>query len=114
LILGDGLPQMFAIAKLANRMNRVKPEALRQRGTKSGGLETSNFRRRAEVHLCDSTSTISTARCGPACRVVWEGSVRFTDRPYPDFRSPGWSGFVNSGNIPKPDKPEPKMESVFP
>jgi len=31
------------------------------------------------------TSTTRTARCGPACRVVWEGSVRKTDRPYPDW-----------------------------
>ena len=66
LILGDGLSQMFAPAKLADTVQRVKPDARRQRETKSGGLETSNFRRRAEVHLCDSTSTISTARCGPA------------------------------------------------
>ena len=27
------------------------------------------------------TSTPRTARCGPACRVVWEGTVRHTDRP---------------------------------
>jgi hypothetical protein len=26
------------------------------------------------------TSTVSTARCGPACRVVWEGSGHY-DRP---------------------------------
>jgi len=76
VILGDGLSQMFAIAKLADTVNRVKPDALRQRETKSGGLETSNFRRRAGIHSCKSTSTISTARCEPACRVVWEGSVR--------------------------------------
>ena len=76
LTLGDGLSQMFAIAKLADTVNRVKPEALWQRETKSGGLETSNFRRRAGIYSCTPTSTISTARCGPACRVVWEGSVR--------------------------------------
>ena len=73
VILGNGLSQMFAPAKLADTVNRVKPEALRQRETKSGGLETSNFRRRAGIYLCTPTSTISTARCGPACRVVWEG-----------------------------------------
>jgi hypothetical protein len=76
LILGDGLSQMFAPAKLADTVNRVKPETLRQRETKSGGSETSNFRRCAGIHSCIPTSTIPTARCGPACRVVWEGSVR--------------------------------------
>ena len=76
MILGNGMSQMIAIAKLADTVNRVKPDALWQRETKSGGLETSNFRRRAGTYSCPSTSTISTARCGPACRVVWEGSVR--------------------------------------
>ena len=75
MILGNGLSQMFAIAKLADTVNRVKPDALWQRETKSGGLETSHFRRRAGIHSCTPTSTISTARCGSACRVVWEGSV---------------------------------------
>ena len=84
LILGDELSQMFASAKLVNTVTRVKPEALWQREIKSGGLETSNFRRRAGIHSCNSTSTIPTARCGPACRVVWEGSVRYSGRPYPD------------------------------
>ena len=74
MILGNGLSQMVAIAELADTVNRVKPEALWQRGAKSGGLETSNFRRRAGIYSCTPTSTISTARCGPACRVVWEGS----------------------------------------
>ena len=33
-----------------------------------------------------STSTVSTARCGPACRVVWEGTGQlYSGRPYPDF-----------------------------
>ena len=91
VILGNGLSQMFAIAKLADPVHRVKPDALRQRETKSGGSETSIFRRRAEIYPCTPTSTISTARCGPACRVVWEGSVRQTGRPYPDqqiYRGP--------------------------
>ena len=76
MILGNGLSQMFAIAKLADTVRRVKPDALRQRETKSGGSETSHFRRRAGIYSCTPTSTISTARCGPACRVVWQGSVR--------------------------------------
>ena len=33
------------------------------------------------------TSTSRTARCGPACRVVWEGSGQLPDRPYPDSYS---------------------------
>jgi hypothetical protein len=33
-----------------------------------------------------STSTVSTARCGPACRVVWEGTGQlYSGRPYPDW-----------------------------
>ena len=76
VILGNGLSQMFAIAKLADTVHRVKSEAFWQRETKSGGLETSNFRRRAGIYSCTPTPTIPTARCGPACRVVWEGSVR--------------------------------------
>jgi len=76
VILGNGLSQMFAIAKLADPVHRVKSDALPQRETKSGGSETSIFRRRAEIYPWTPTSTISTARCGPACRVVWEGSVR--------------------------------------
>ena len=75
-ILGNGLSQMFASAKLANRLTRVKPEARRQRETEPGGSETSSFRRCAEFCRCVPTSTIPTARCGPACRVVWEGSAR--------------------------------------
>ena len=75
MILGNGLSQMFALAKLADTVPRVKPDALWQRETKSGGLETSPFRQRAWSCSCKPTSTISTARCGPACRVVWEGSA---------------------------------------
>jgi len=72
LILGDGRSQMVAFAKLADIVNRVKPETPRQRETKSGGAEISNFRRYAGINSCTPTSTISTARCGPACRVVME------------------------------------------
>jgi hypothetical protein len=45
------------------------------------------------------TSTVSTARCGPACRVVWEGSGHH-DRPLSRFMAsplglePGTFGFV--------------------
>ena len=80
-----GRSQMFAPAKLADTVKRVKPKTLRQGETKPGELKTSIFRRHAGTVSCESTSTIPTARCGPACRVVWEGSVRFPDRPYPDL-----------------------------
>ncbi len=74
MILGNGLSQMFAIAKLADSVPRVKPDALRQRETNAGGLQLSNFRRRAGTYSRALTSTTPTARCGPACRVVWEGT----------------------------------------
>jgi hypothetical protein len=76
VILDNGRSQMFAIAKLAESVPRVKPDALRQRETKPGGLQLSNFRRGAGTYSCVPTSTTPTARCGPACRVVWEGTVR--------------------------------------
>src|SRR5690606_20114863 len=31
------------------------------------------------------TSTLRTARCGPACRVVWQGSRGITSGPYADW-----------------------------
>ena len=76
MILGDGSSQMFTSAKLADRVTRVKPKAHRQRETDSGGSKTSGFRRGAGLRSGDSTSTIPTARCGPACRVEWEGAAR--------------------------------------
>lgn len=76
MILGDGLSQMFAIAKLAGTVTRVKPDALRQRETRSGESETSNFRRCAGTHACTSTSTIPNARCEPRMPGCVEGSAR--------------------------------------
>lgn len=35
------------------------------------------------------TSTSRTALCGPACRVVWQGSINNVDRPYADLDAPG-------------------------
>jgi hypothetical protein len=38
------------------------------------------------------TSSSRTARCGPACRVVWQGWLRKSQPPYADlFSSPTWS-----------------------
>jgi hypothetical protein len=33
------------------------------------------------------TSTLRTARSGPACRVVWQGSPEIIRGPYTDYRS---------------------------
>ena len=76
MILGDGSSQTFASAKLAEWMTRLKPKAHRQRETDFGGSKTSGFRRSAGLRSYVLTSTIPTAWCGPACRVVWEGSAR--------------------------------------
>jgi hypothetical protein len=85
VIIGNGLSQMFAVAKLADMVNRVKPEGPRQRETRPAGLQISGFRM-CEGQPCAQPSTIPTARCGPACRVVWEGRSRKAP-PYPDCPS---------------------------
>ena len=75
-ILGMGGTQMFALAKLVRKPGRVKPTSVLAARNHSGRIENKQARvvRRA---LRDAlTSTIPTARCGPACRVGWEGSVR--------------------------------------
>jgi hypothetical protein len=64
---------MFALAKLAVKADRVKPEGLWQRETKSGGSVISDPGWCVGIHSSAPTSTVPTARCGPACRVVWEG-----------------------------------------
>ena len=46
-------------------------------------LPLAYFDRLGVPRLC-CTSTSRTARCGPACRVGWEGSVSAADCPYPD------------------------------
>ena len=74
MILGNGLSQMFATAKLAKTVNWVQPETFWQRETRPDELATSNFGRGAGIYAYASTSTISTARCGPACRVMCQGS----------------------------------------
>ena len=89
MILGAGLSQMFAPAKLAEAVTRVKPEALRQRETKSGGSEPSNFRRWAERRSCTSdlnyfNRPVRTRMPGGV------GGVRSAmSAPYPDFWGPG-------------------------
>jgi hypothetical protein len=73
LVFGLGLSQMFALAKLATHASRVQPDGSWQRETESGGPDINDPRRRAAIHSSAPTSTVPTARCGPACRVVWEG-----------------------------------------
>ena len=73
LIIDNGLSQMFAQAKLADLENRVKPDEPRQRGTGVAESASRNLGHRVGSNASPVTSTTSTARCGPACRVVWEG-----------------------------------------
>jgi hypothetical protein len=64
---------MFTKVKLARTPARVKPELVWQRGNQ---LRRVDSQRAQAAHgaTCATTSTIPTARCGPACRVVWEGT----------------------------------------
>ena len=73
LVIDNGQSQMFAQAKLADQVNRVKPEGPRQRGTRVAEPASRNLGHRVGCNINPMTSTTSTARCGPACRVVWEG-----------------------------------------
>ena len=63
---------MFAQAKLADLENRVKPDEPRQRETGVAESASRYLGHRAGRITSPLTSTTSTARCGPACRVVWE------------------------------------------
>src|SRR4029079_10791899 len=49
------------------------------------------LRRPGSPAACKLTSTIRTARCGPACRVVWEGRSGRTATPYPDLSGHGYA-----------------------
>ena len=73
LIIDNGMSQMFAQAKLADLVSRVKPDEPRQRETDVAESTSRNLGHRVECNTNPMTSTIPTARCGPACRVVWEG-----------------------------------------
>ena len=73
LIIETGVSQMFAQAKLADTADRVKPDRPRQRETCIAESALSDLGRRVGCNTNPMTSTTSTARCGPACRVVWEG-----------------------------------------
>ena len=71
---------MFAKAKLADTADRVKPDKPRQRETRIAELTLRNLGHRVGSNTSLMTSTASTARCGPACRVVWEGRGQIFDR----------------------------------
>jgi hypothetical protein len=51
----------------------------------SSGLPHPLLRRPRRAEAGRVTSTLRTARCGPACRVVWQGSRGITSGPYADF-----------------------------
>ena len=68
-----GMSQMFAQAKLAGLVDRVKPDRPRQRETEIADPPQRRLRRQVGCVTNLMTSTTPTARCGPACQVVWEG-----------------------------------------
>lgn len=64
-----------------------KPRSSRdQRETEVAESTSRRLRHRAGRNTSPPGPTASTARCGTACRVVWEGAVRNPDRPYADWR----------------------------
>ena len=64
---------MFTKVKLANPPATVQPERVWQRGNQLRRADSQRDQAACEATHA-ATSTIPTARCGPACRVVWEGS----------------------------------------
>ncbi len=66
---------MFAEAKLVDTVDRVKPDRPRPRQRETSIAESTyrNLRHRAEATRTWDLNC-PTARCGPACRVVWEGA----------------------------------------
>ncbi len=64
---------MFVSAKLAVSLVRVKPEPALAVRNQYGRIENQQAQAVRRGTQRASTSTIPTARCGPACRVVWEG-----------------------------------------
>ena len=71
--LGVGATQMFTNVKLATMPVRVKPESAWQRGNQLRRAASQRDQAACEATHA-TTSTTPTVRCGPACRVVWEGS----------------------------------------
>jgi len=94
LIIEAGMSQMFAKAKLADTADRVKPDKSRQRETRITESTLRHLGHRVGSTINPTTSTASTARCGPACRVVWEGRGQILTAPYPDQNV--WGDALNS------------------
>jgi hypothetical protein len=93
LVIDRGLSQIFAKAKLADKVDRVKPDKPRQRENDIAESTLRHLGHRVGIATYPVTSTSPTARCGPACRVAWEGFGQISDRPYPDsVCSPFMSG----------------------
>ena len=63
---------MFTNVKLATMPVRVKSELAWQRGNQLRRAASQRDQAACEATHA-TTSTTPTARCGPACRVVWEG-----------------------------------------
>jgi hypothetical protein len=79
------MSQMFVIAKLASKARQVKPDALRQRETKSGGriqATSGGVPGIAQVHR---PQLFQPPGADPHAGWCGRGSVRYPDRPYPDF-----------------------------
>jgi hypothetical protein len=64
---------MFASAKHAIVMVRVKPDMPKQRANMIAESSQSERGGRVGSNISPTTSATPTARCGSACRVVWEG-----------------------------------------
>ena len=62
-------------AKLAKGWGRVKPQPALAVRNPSGRIKTRQTQAVRRGNSNASTSTIPTARCGPASRVVWEGAT---------------------------------------
>ena len=85
---------MFTKVKLAKTPARVKPESAWQRGNQLRRVESQRGQAAHEATRA-ATSTIPTARCGPACRVVWKGTDQRWSAPIP---IPGRAHRVISGS----------------
>jgi hypothetical protein len=80
-------------AKLKLRINQTKSKVTR--ATNAKFLQTAG-----SSQTCRLTSTRRTARCGPACRVVWHGTRRPNRRaPMPiAYMGSGCGAFWSAGN----------------
>lgn len=73
-IIRDGASQMFASAKLASMANGVKPDQSWQRENQLCRIGDRQPQAIEPAAAQARHLTTPTARCGPACRVVWQGA----------------------------------------